>query len=105
MAEKRVIRTSGLNDEFRVGDLVVTPKGIEVTADEAKAIFQAAAENNVRVTLDDETPADADTRTPAEIEAQRRVDEEFHGGDAEPVTPVVVPRSRRGEGTESTEGK
>lgn len=53
--EKRVARTAGVSGTFHVGDLTITPEGVEVTQDQwENEVAPAAAANHVVVRLDED---------------------------------------------------
>ncbi len=87
---KKLVRTSSLTDRFVVGDVTVTPQGVEVTEEQAREIQQRALRNGVRVRVSDipeqttpETaeksapsgsakPAAESTKSPAEGDSKKR---------------------------------
>lgn len=54
--DKRVVRTAGVYGTFIVGDITITPEGVEVSRDEWLTIAESAVVNQVVVRLDEDFP-------------------------------------------------
>lgn len=52
MAKKTTVRTDGFTDRYEVGDIVITPLGVEVSDDDLKTVKEAAFRSRVRLYTD-----------------------------------------------------
>jgi len=96
--EKRVARTASISGNFVVGDLTITPEGVELTKEQWISVRDAGFANGVRVALDDEfSPEVQEAPEPESTDAEAPGKQSPEKSDIETSTPASG-RGRGGRG-------